>query len=198
MLISFTQTYGNDRRKMLEIYSRDQHLINFKNLFDINYYSFHNSSTETIDFFRKINKVENAKILSWNGITYPRCVENLIKILEKDNCTHFFFSQDDTFSDHLNDVNPEDLVSFVKEHTHNFMYNTGVRRSHFPEDLELDILKEIGNLIIYKNNSLNYKLVPHGGMEGWTIIHIFVVLIWCKRYMTIHILMPGIFGEQRV
>lgn len=44
-LISFTQTYGN-RPILIDIYSRDERLIEFKNLFDINIYSFHNVNTK--------------------------------------------------------------------------------------------------------------------------------------------------------
>ena len=163
MLISFTQTYGDERRQLLDIYSRDQKLVELKNLFDINYYSFHNSSDETVKYFENINTVKNTKILRFNNISYTKCIESLVKILEEDNCTHFFFSQDDTFSKDNDDVDFAELVSYFKSQQSNFMYCLGRRRDAFKVGLnELKILK---NLILYENNSLNYKSVGWGGMD---------------------------------
>jgi len=164
MLVSFTQTYGNDRKLLYEIYSRDKKLIEFKNHFDLNLYSFHNSSKETVEYFQSINKVENTEILQFNKLNYGQCIEQLINKLKSVGCTHLFFSQDDTFSDD-NDIDFRYLIDYFKAQTSNFMicFGTNVQRNSFKIDLE--ILKELENLTIYKNSSLNFKALGLGGVD---------------------------------
>jgi len=60
MLVSFTQTYGSGRDELFGIYFRDKRLIEFKNHFDHNIYSFHNCEQSLIDNFKKHNTIKNS------------------------------------------------------------------------------------------------------------------------------------------
>ena len=156
MLISFTQTYGDNRKHLLDIYSRDEKLIEFKNLFDVNIYSFNNCSGDTITYFNSINKVKNTKILLVNG-SYTQSIRQLINYLDELKCTHLFFSQDDTFSYDNDNINFKELVDYVKGFDNNFMYNLYYNSDQFKEHISLDKIKELNNLNIFDNNSLNFS-----------------------------------------
>jgi hypothetical protein len=119
MLISFTQTYGN-RKELIDIYLKDNKLKEFKNNFDINYYSFHNSPPEIIKYFTENNKVKNTKILEFNNICYTQCIKNLKTQLNNDNCSRFFWTQDDSFSNDIN-VDFTELLRYFTSFDNNFM-----------------------------------------------------------------------------
>ena len=174
MLVSFTQTYGNDRRQLLDIYSRDKKLHELKNECDVNIYSFHNSNEETVEYFKQINPVKNTEIIRFNGLTYGQCIRELILKLNEINCTHFLFSQDDTFSKDNDDIDFKEFISFVKEFDKDFMYCFFYNPEWFEN--ELPILKQLGNLTIYKNHSLNYSSTRHGGMNDYPYICTFDIL----------------------
>lgn len=134
MLVSFTQTYGSGRDELFGIYFRDKRLIEFKNHFDHNIYSFHNCEQSLIDNFKKYNTIKNSIILEFKDITYTETIRELKKYLKKLECTHFFFSQDDTFTAHENnDVDWDELIEYVKGYDKNFML------SLFHKDQILDI-----------------------------------------------------------
>ena len=168
MLISFTQTYG-DRRKLLEIYSKDKRLIEFKNHFDINYYSFHNCSDEVVEYFKSINKVKNTEILIFNGISYPRCLQSVIEKSKQNNCSYFFFSQDDTFSTNNEDIDFEEFFDFIKSYKERFMICLGHSYNSLQGELgsDLKVLRTFGKSILYENNNLNYNKILHnrGGFD---------------------------------
>jgi hypothetical protein len=159
MLISFTQTYGNDRKRLLDIYFRDKKLHEFKNLCDINFYSFHNSNDDIVNYFIDKNPVKNTQILRFNGISYTQCVKNLLQILENLKCTHLFFIQDDAFSDDNDDINFEELVNYIKEQKNQFMLSFCAgycMHLRIPKD-NLKSLKTFNNFAIYENNCMNYE-----------------------------------------
>ena len=126
MIVSFTQTYGNQRKKLLEIYSKDKRLIEFKNHCDINIYSFHNCSSELIDYFKENNSVKNTKILIFNNISYGQCIKIIKKKLKEVGCTYFFFSQDDTFSFPENEnIDFDEYFHVIKKYPKEFMHCLG-------------------------------------------------------------------------
>jgi hypothetical protein len=155
MTVSFTQTYGNGRKLLLDIYSRDNKLIEFKNLFDLNLYSFHNSSKETIEYFKSINKVKNTEIIEFNDISYGQCIKNLIEKLDSLNCTHFFFSQDDTFSANNDNIDFNNLLSYFKSHENNFMYCFHLNKNGFKHRQKL---AKINNFNIYDHNTTDFEI----------------------------------------
>jgi len=130
MLVSFTQTYGTGREELIDIHFRDKRLIDLKNHFDLNIYSFHNCEQETINKFKELNKdvIKNVVILEYTDKYYPETVKKFKAYLKEVGCTYFFFSQDDTFSKEENkDINWEELIEYVKGYDKDFMlslYNT--------------------------------------------------------------------------
>lgn len=124
MLVSFTQTYGH-RPILLDIYMRDERLIEFKNKMDLNIYSFHNASESVISKFKERNKVDNTKIFVFNNIkqSYTDTISYLKSFLKEVGCTHLFFSQDDSFSADNLDIDFDELVSFANEYDNSFCVN---------------------------------------------------------------------------
>jgi len=153
MLVSFTQTYGNDRGKLHEIYSRDKRLIEFKNLFDINIHSFHNCNRETIDNYKNLNKVKNSIYLEFNDITYGETIQQLKQKLKELNCTHFMFIQDDQFSgaDYYQ-VDWVELIEYVKEQTNDFLLSLFYYPEMVGNQKEPDIKKE--TFSVYYSDSI--------------------------------------------
>lgn len=124
MLVSFTQTYGTGRDELIDIHFRDKKLIELKNHFDKNIYSFHNCEQSTIDKFQELNKdiINNVIILRFDDDTYPKTVRKFVQYIKDLGCTHFFFSQDDTFSKEENeDVDWNELLDYVKRYDKDFM-----------------------------------------------------------------------------
>jgi len=137
MLVSFTQTYGTGRDELIDIHFRDKRLIEFKNHFDKNIYSFHNCEQSTIDKFKELNKdiIKNVIILEFNDKTYTETVRKFINYIKELKCTHLFFSQDDTFSAMDNkDVDWVELIEYVKEYEKDFM----ISLYHKTEILNID------------------------------------------------------------
>jgi hypothetical protein len=110
MIVVFTQTYGDNRRELYEIRNKDINLKKFISHFDLNIYSFHNSSKETIEYFVSNNNIKT-EIIQFNGISYPNCIKEVINYLKKIGCTKLIFLQDDVFS---YDLSEEDILTIVK------------------------------------------------------------------------------------
>lgn len=90
-------------------------------MFDINFYSFHNSSDDTVKYFQSQNKVKNTQILRHNNCSYSDTIKSLLKTLDRVKCTHLFFSQDDTFSAKNDFFDFEMFLKFLREKTSDFM-----------------------------------------------------------------------------
>jgi hypothetical protein len=125
MLVSFTQTYGTGRDELFDIHFRDKKLIELKNLFDKNIYSFHNCEKSTIDKFKDLNKndtIKNVIILIFDDENYTQTVRKWAQYIKDLGCTHFFFSQDDTFSAMGNkNIDWIEFIDYVKEHNKDFL-----------------------------------------------------------------------------
>jgi len=155
MLVSFRQTYGDGRDELYEILSKDERLLEFYNLFDLNIVSFHNCSEKTIQNYKKLNRVKNVEYIEFNGITYGECISKLKKKLYDIGCTYFFFTQDDTFS-HISDwLNFEELINYIKEQTENFL----ICFSYFKYSLDHDAISSISgkSFNLYKFTTADFK-----------------------------------------
>jgi hypothetical protein len=188
MLISFAQTYSDKRKKHLEIYSRDKRLHDLKNLCDINLYSFHNCSDETVEYFKEINPIKNTEIIRFNDInmSYTQCIREIINIAKNRECTHFIFMEDDTFSFDNDTINFKELVDFIKEYDKNFMYCFDFTNKSFED--ELPILKKLNTLTIYENHSLNLDIKANPfGFNGSAYVCTFDMLgkIYDEEYFKI-------------
>jgi len=170
MLISFTQTYGDDRSKLFEIYSNDKRMIEFKNMFDINYYSFHNCSPETVQKFKKLNKVKNTRYLNFTTDLehYSVTIKKLKKILKKDGCTHFFFSQDDTFSNQNDNIDFKELLEYVNGFNENFMLNLSYGVDFINHKLQPDEIKN--TFQVYHTSTSDFNDIGTRSMDDGTYI----------------------------
>jgi hypothetical protein len=163
MLVSFTQTYGNDRSKLHEIYSVDKRMIELKNLFDINIHSFHNCNHETITNYKKLNKVNNSMYLEFNNISYPKTIGELKNILKDIGCTHFFFSQDDTFSADNDNIDWKELITYLKEQDSNFMMNLCYNTDLIDIRIKPFLIKNTFN--VYYTSSFNFRDISAYSMD---------------------------------
>ena len=154
MVVSFTQTYGTGRDELLDIYSRDKRLIELKNLCDKNIYSFHNCEQSAIDKFKELNAIKNTLILEHDDIPYSETIRYLKEYLKEIGCTHFFFSQDDTFSAGENkDVDWLELILYIKRQEENFMLSLYHKNSIL--DLEKpDVVKN--SFEVYESTTLDF------------------------------------------
>lgn len=131
MIASFTQTYGNERdlhyRDVLyEAYAKDERLIAFKNLLDVNFHSFHNCDQRLIDKYKALNKVKKTVYLEFGEVTYGDTIRELLRQLDILGVTHLFFSQDDSFSGPGRSVDLVELLDYVYSFQENFMVNLAV------------------------------------------------------------------------
>ncbi len=76
----------------------DDKLVKFKNMFDLNLYSFHNCSDDVLDHFWSVNRLKNVRVFRFNDCTYGDCVRQVLGFLDGTQCDLLFFAQDDTLS----------------------------------------------------------------------------------------------------
>jgi hypothetical protein len=131
MIASFTQTYGNERevgqRSMLyKAQARDERMIEFKNMLDINIFSFHDNHQSEIEEYKSLNNVKKAVYLEHYDVTYTDTIRELLRQLEILGVTHLFWTQDDSFSAENEDLDLGELLDYVKGFKENFMINLAV------------------------------------------------------------------------
>jgi hypothetical protein len=131
MIASFTQTYGNERepgqRDMLYgAQAKDERMIEFKNMLDVNFFSFHDNHRSEIDHYKYLNKVEKSVYLEHYDVTYTDTIRELLRQLEILGVTHLFWTQDDSFSAENEDLDLNELLDYVKGFKENFMINLAV------------------------------------------------------------------------
>ena len=151
MKVSFCQTYG-DRRKLFYIKFKDIKLLNFYNNFDYNIFSFHNSPPELIKWFKENSPIPNPKIFIHNDVPYSETIERLKISLKEIGATHLFFHQDDAFSHNNDNVNLDELFSYVTSQD-DIMLSLQASSKLF-NDLELH--KELKTFKVYKNDTTKF------------------------------------------
>jgi hypothetical protein len=92
MLVSFRQTYGDNRKELYDIFSRDRRLLDLYNICDLNIQSFHNCSEETIDYFKERIHIERPLYLEFRNISYTETIREIKnRIKEIGARTHWIF-----------------------------------------------------------------------------------------------------------
>jgi len=145
MLVSFTQTYADNRKSLYKMYAKDSVLIDFKNQFDLNIHSFHNCSKDTIHFYKKHNYVKNSEYWEFMGIPYSETIKTLRDRLFEMGATHFFWSQDDTFAQ-SNEIYHDGLLDYIKTQERDFLIRLGY---------DINMIKRISPYPIEINKKLN-------------------------------------------
>jgi len=123
-ICAFSQTYGDDREELYEYLKNDNSSINFRNSFDLNLYSFHNSSREYIDRIKKeeyFTKLKNLKLIEFNNIEYTHTLRNVLYGLLDEGYNYIFYLQDDCFT-HESHRDITDLIDFIKNEDFNMLY----------------------------------------------------------------------------
>jgi hypothetical protein len=154
----FTQTYSNDREELFKYHCKDQSDIDFRNQFDLNLYSFHNSSDEYVEKLLKCDyfqKIKNLKVIRQNNVSYTESFKEVLRFIYKNNFDYIIFLQDDSLT--KNDIK-EKLVDFIKNEKFD-MLNLELT----PEDLKTskEIIYKSGDLEIYNTTSEDFT------KRGW-------------------------------
>ena len=113
----FTQTYSDDRSELFEYHNLDKDDVKFRNLFDLNIYSFHNCSDTyknnitNSNYFRSI---ENLEIISYDNISYTESWKRTLNLLLEREIEYLVFLQDDCFSKNTNYSQITEIYEFIK------------------------------------------------------------------------------------
>ena len=158
-LVSFSQTYGNERKLLLECQMKDKRMIELKNLFDVNIFSFHNCPSDTIKYFKDINIVKNSRIEIINTKHYRDTVKRMKELVKELDATHFFFSQDDTFSVDNIGVDWNEVLDYVKSFDKNFVLSMHYDGERIDPNLKPDIIGE--TIKIYQIDNKPYVKSPN-------------------------------------
>jgi hypothetical protein len=127
MLASFTQTYGDKRKELYDLKNYDKPDIYFRNLLDINFYSFHNCEVNTLRYVTSQEWYKNSKFtpLLYNNtensvITYPESWRRSLIKMKNMGVKYVFFLQDDVFAFGKPDEYKE-LVNWVRNNEFNMI-----------------------------------------------------------------------------
>jgi len=152
----FTQTYGNDRDILFHYHNMDSMDIYFRNSFDLNIYSFHNSSDSYVDTILcsdYISSIKKIEIIRYNQISYTQSWKNTINYLIENNIDYVVFLQDECFS--IGDKNLIDgVINFIKEGDYDML------NLEYPYDdlntQDKEILNLTRDITIFKTNSIDF------------------------------------------
>lgn len=161
-ICAFTQTYGVDRLELFDYLKNDKLSIEFRNKFDLNVLSFHNSTPEYINKTKEtdyLKSIKNLEIWERNGMEYtPSIKVSLYEMLDR-GYDYIFFSQDDVLSYGVH-YNLTDLFDFVKTNDFKMLYLEATGK-----DLENEsIYYEKNNLKIYNTTTEDFLK-----RDGWAM-----------------------------
>ena len=157
MITIITQTYGNERRELYEIRSKDKALQYFIDQFDHNIYSFHNCSEETINFYKAKNT--NKEYIEFNGITYTETIKKICNKLKKMGCNKLIFLQDDVFSYNQNLSEIDLLVNEIKTNNNIPLLNIEVKIDDFKNEIVNNVIlhKSISEIDIWETTTTDFS-----------------------------------------
>jgi hypothetical protein len=135
MIASFVQTYGNERQVgertfLHEAQANDKRMIEFKNMMDVNFFSFHDNHRSEIDNYKILNKVENSVYLEHEDVCYTDTIRVMLDELEARGVTHLFWTQDDSFSAENEHLDLQELLDYAMSFKENFMIHLAVGPEH--------------------------------------------------------------------
>jgi hypothetical protein len=156
MIVVLTQTYGNDRKELYDIRSKDSLLQYFISQFDHDIYSFHNCSKETIEYYKSKNT--NKEYVEYVDIPYTHTIYHLIDKLSDIGCTKLIFLQDDVFTWNQTKEDIDVLVNKIKNG--NFpLLNMEMKFDEFKDELKgsIKIIEEENDVKFYKAFTLDFS-----------------------------------------
>lgn len=161
----FTQTYGNDRHELFQYHNFDSSDIEFRNNFDLNLYSFHNSDKNYMneilenDYFKQI---KNLEIITYENINYTESWRRTIKKLSELSIDYVIFLQDDCFSINTK-KNIKDLVKFIKNEDFDLL---SIERDSGSFNLKYKKIIYSNNLNVYNTTSEDFSCVGYSFDDG--------------------------------
>lgn len=148
VIVVLTQTYGDDRKELYNIKSKDNLLQYFISQFDHDIYSFHNCSKETIEYYKSLNS--NKEYIEFSNMPYTHTIYHLIDKLKKIGCRKLIFLQDDVFTWNQSKEDIDILVDKIKNNENIPLLNMEMTFDEFKDDLKNDIK------IIDNNNHVKF------------------------------------------
>lgn len=149
MIVTITQTYGDQRKELYDIRSQDHLLKYFLDSFDHDIFSFHNCHKDTIDYFKSKNS--SKEYIEYNNINYTDTIKNLINRLKELKCSKIIFLQDDVFSSHQNKDQIDTIISDIKNNNTPLL-NLEFNKGNFKKEVQnkMDLVRKIGDVEIWK------------------------------------------------
>ena len=153
----FTQTYSNNRQELFKYHELDYLDIEFRNNFEFNLYSFHNSTPEymkIINEFNYLKSLKNINIISYSNLSYTETFKNTLQGVLNLGFDYIIFLQDDCFTNDKN-INIEELVNFIKNEDFD-MLNLEWKGSNLNLKNE-EIYYESNGFTVYNTTSDDFK-----------------------------------------
>ena len=153
----FTQTYSNNRHELFHYHELDQLDIDFRNNFDYNLYSFHNSDDNYINEITKFNyfnNLKNIEFINYENISYTQTFRQTLKKILNLGFDYIIFLQDDCFTTD-NNIKIEEFIKFINNEDFNMLnLETNVSVLNLKEE---EIYYESNGFIVYNTNSDDFK-----------------------------------------
>jgi hypothetical protein len=151
----FTQTYSDFRKELYDYHSLDIDDINFRNNFDINIFSFHNSSKNfqnDIKNSKYINNINKIEFIEYNNISYTETWKKSLIFMKSMGITHIIFLQDDCF--YFNPLKINNIIDFIKNEEFDML---NLECNFFDlNKKDKNIFFENKNICIYDTNSKDF------------------------------------------
>ena len=153
----FTQTYSNNRSELFTYHELDKLDIYFRNSFDYNLYSFHNSDDNYINEINKFdyfNKIKNIETISYSNLTYTETFRQTLEKILNLGFDYMIFLQDDCFTTDK-DIEIEELLKFINNEDFNMLnLETNVSSLNLKEE---EVYYKSNEFIVYNTNSNDFK-----------------------------------------
>lgn len=185
----FTPTYSNNRMKLLDYRANDMVDINFRNHFDLNLYSFHNSPADYSEEYKNhkfFKNIKNKEFVSYDEIGYTQIIKDVLPKLLSKGFTHLIYIQDDCFT-RSNYMELSHLINFIKNgdyrmlNLENSAPDVGVNENSL-------IKYRNGDFTVHDTNSVNFLLRYEWAMDdGAYVSDIEFILesVYDEKYMEI-------------
>lgn len=151
----FTQTYSNNRLELFHYHNKDMSDIYFRNNFNLNFYSFHNSNidyTNQLLNFEYFKNLHNLKVINYDNISYTESFKMTLKYLVDNGFDYLIFLQDDCLT--YSDITKE-LVDFIKNEEFDML-----NLENTPTHLNISnpkVLYSINNFEVYETYSSDFS-----------------------------------------
>ena len=156
-ICTFTQTYSNNRKELFDFHNLDENDIKFRNLFETNFYSFHNCSDDYVNEIlssKYFKSIQNLEVLRFNNISYTETFRQFLNLINN-KFEYFVFLQDDCFTLSSEFELFENIFNYVMENNYkmlNLERNFDLLCRHFSDEIF-----QKNDLCVYNSNSDHFR-----------------------------------------